>query len=255
MFSLLPLAMIHPLRYPVRGGYHGIAKLESPLMHGRSPWWGEKPWGVRGGEVQAVERAVASRLDQALRRLEALCSPTPDPTSVGTVSLRAPGLSCQPKQPASPDAIAETELRLGTALPGDYKQFLHHWDGATLFAVDESSSTSLELLGTAALVRHAEEVEREYPAWCIPELVIFASVGNDGDRLAFETGRMNPYGGCAVLDARGDYRPDQWWVIARDFTSWLEAVLHDTTGGGSFGRHWGQKSHGLQPELPFPVDE
>jgi hypothetical protein len=220
-------------------------------MHGRFPWREEKQWGVRGGEVQAVERAVASRLDQALRRLEALSSSAQDPVSVGTTALRAPHLTCQPRPPASPDAIAEAELHLGTALPGDYKRFLHHSDGATLFAAEERDLMSLDLLGTADLVRQAEVVEREYQARCIPELIVFAAVGKEGDRLAFETPRRNPFGGCGVLDARRDYRPDQWWVIARDFTSWLEEVLADTTGAGSFGRLWGWKAPSLQPELPF----
>jgi hypothetical protein len=107
----------------------------------------------------------------------------------------------------------------------------------------------VELLGTEALIRCAEEMEYDYRAWCIPELVIFATLGPDGDHLAFETGRMNPGGGCGVLDARHDYRPDQWWVIAPDFADWLERLLKEIGPPGSFGRHW-QDSE-LQPSLPF----
>jgi hypothetical protein len=167
---------------------------------------------------------------------------------------KASRLRCALNPPASPDAIAEAELRLGTALPADYVQFLLRSDGAALVANPASGrepGAAAALLGAAALVRHAEEMEYDYRAGCIPELVVFATIEEEGDRLAFETGRMNPFGGCGVLDARHDYRPDQWWVIARDFTSWLEAVLADGGAFSSFGRRWDVAFLATQPELPL----
>jgi SMI1/KNR4 family protein SUKH-1 len=213
-----------------------------------------QPWGWRGGAIGTAPAGRLSHLDRVVRRLRDLVEPFPvaaagagDP---GPSALRLRGAL---NPPATPDSIAEAELRLGTALPADYVQFLLQYDGATLVAdtVGSQLGIAAELLGTRALVRHAEEMECDYLAWCIPELVIFATVGTDGDRLAFETGRMNPFGGCGVLDARHDHRPDQWWVIARDFTSWLEAVLADRGATSSFGRHWDVAFVETQPELPL----
>jgi hypothetical protein len=170
----------------------------------------------------------------------------------------APGarrLICLLNPPAAPDAIAEAELRVGTPLPDDYKRFLRRSDGAVLFAETEVEPPDREggaqLLDTTALARQAEELAGEYQPWCTPDVLVFATVGSDGDRLAFETARMNPFGGCAVLDARHGSRPDQWWVIARDFTSWLEGVLRDSGCAGSFGRLWGRRTPGGQLELPL----
>jgi hypothetical protein len=212
----------------------------------------ERVMGVRGGEVGAVERAVNRRLDRALQHLRALPNLHGPSHSVRT---DLGGLECRRNPPAAPEVIAEAELTLGTALPQDYRQFLRCCDGAMLFVEGTGGPTSTILFGTADLVRHAEETERTYQEWCIPELVVFASVGDEGDWLAFETARMNPYGGCGVLDARQDCRPDQWWVIARDFTSWLEEVLADIAGVRSFGRLWSSQPTAWQPELPFHEDD
>jgi SMI1/KNR4 family protein SUKH-1 len=218
-----------------------------------------QPWGWRGGATGAAPAGALSRLDRGVRRLRDLVDPSPvEAAGAGEPVPRAVRLRGSLNPPATPDAIAEAELRLGTALPADYSQFLLQCDGATLAAdatVSGEPGIAAELLGTRALVRHAEAMEYDYHAWCIPELVIFATVGTEGDRLAFETGRMNPFGGCGVLDARHDYRPDQWWVIARDFTAWLDAVLKDPRAAGSFGRAWDDTSPAAQPELPFPDSE
>jgi hypothetical protein len=218
---------------------------------------GERPaWGWRGGAVGAAPAGALSRLERVMRRLRDLLERPPvEAASAGDLAPPASHLHGSLNPPAILDAIAEAELRLGTALPADYVQFLLQSDGATLVAGSAASSEcdiAAELLGTRALVRHAEEMEYDYRAGCIPELVIFATVGTDGDRLAFETGRINPFGGCGVLDARHDHRPDQWWVIARDFTSWIEAVLADRSACSSFGRQWEVASVETQPELPLP---
>ncbi len=214
-------------------------------------------WGWRGGQSPAAWDAGAGRLDQALRRLEEIAHTpaveTPPPLSPGF-----PGLACVLNPPALPDAVAETELRLGTALPADYVRFLLHCDGARLCAAEAETGVSdaaAELLGTEALVRRAEEMEYGYRAECIPELVIFAAIGTEGNHLAFDTGRRNPSGGCGVLDARRDYRPDQWWVIARDFTSWLDDLLTERGALASFGRCWNSPVPELQPRLPLSGPE
>ena len=222
----------------------------------RGSWGGARSaWGWRGGERGAAAPAAASRLERVLRRLEELAGPpVAEAAAAGEAAAHAARIRCALNPPALPDAIAEAELRLGTALPADYVQFLLRCDGATLFADAGSANEpglAAELLGTEALVRHAEEMECLYRAGCIPELVIFAAIGADGGRLAFETGRMNPFGGCGVLDARHDYRPDQWWVISRDFTSWLEELLADRCAFGSFGRRWDRVLPDPQPELPL----
>jgi SMI1/KNR4 family protein SUKH-1 len=216
---------------------------------------GRQPWGRRGGEYGSAAAGASSLLDWALRRLEMLSGRAAVDASVsGQGVFDAPRLCCALNPPAPPDAIAEAELRLGTALPADYVQFLLHCDGAALVLDNGGSSepsAAADLLGASALVRHAEEMEYDYRSWCIPELVIFATIGSDGDHLAFETGRMNPFGGCGVLDARHDYRPDQWWVIARDFTSWLGAVLADPGAVSDFGRRWDAAFPETQPVLPL----
>lgn len=202
-------------------------------------------WGWRGGEAAS---GGAQRLERTLRRLEEWAGTPHREEAPGG------GITGEFSPPARPDAIAEAELRLGTALPADYVAFLLRHDGARFQAAHlapGSSHFSAELLGTEALAQQAEEMEYDYPAWCIPELVIFATVGDDGDRLAFETGRMNPYGGCGVLDARHNFRPDQWWVIARDFTAWLEALLAERGSLESFGRG-DPAALELQPPLPLP---
>jgi hypothetical protein len=163
------------------------------------------------------------------------------PPGAGPTSLLHP--------PATHDAIAEAELRLGAALPADYTAFLLHSNGASLVDTRDSGQPSIELLDAAALVRCAEEADWLDPAACVPELLVFARVGVEGDQLAFESRRMNPCQGCAVLDARRDRRPEQWWVIARDFADWLERVLTDPGPPGSFGRHWGATI--VQPPLPL----
>jgi hypothetical protein len=173
----------------------------------------------------------------------------------GTAS-EAHRLICVLNPPAASDAIAEAELRVGTPLPDDFKRFLRHANGAVLFAETNEAELSTgdggaRLLDTAALARQAEALAGEYQPWCTPDVLLFATVGSDGDRLAFETARMNPFGGCAVLDARHGSRPDQWWVIARDFTSWLETVLRDSGCASSFGRLWGRRSPDGQLELPL----
>ena len=225
------------------------------MMDGRS-FGGDRPtWGRRGGEFGVVEPGVPSVLDRALRRLEELSGRAVAEAPVIAHGVPpAPRLRCALNPPAPPDAIAEVELRLGTALPADYVQFLLHCDGAALIVANSSDSeprAAADLLSASALVRQAEEMECDYRSGCIPELVIFATIGSDGDHLAFETGRMNPFGGCGVLDARHDYRPDQWWVIARDFTSWLGAMLDDRGAVSDFGRRWDAAPPETQTELPF----
>lgn len=233
--------------------WHETLVLGSGVMECRS-WGGDRSrWGWRGGEISASAPAAASRLERALRRLAELASSSAeDPAAVEHAGPVGAVLHCTQNPPAVPDAIAEAELRLGTALPADYVQFLLSSDGALL---REGSGLAAELLGTAALVRHAEEMEYAYRARCIPDLVIFATVGGEGDRLAFETGRMNPCRSCGVLDARRDYRPDQWWVIARDFTAWLDQILYSDASHSSFGRHWDQALSVLQPALPLQDPE
>lgn len=206
--------------------------------------WPRPRWGWRGGEADAIA-GPAFRLDQALRRLQQAAA---DPPSGGD-DLSARGLTGILQPPASSDAIGEAELRLGTALPADYTRLLFHSNGVVLVHSSAPEQCSIELFGTAELVRCAEEMEGDYHGCCIPELLIFAAVGTEGDHLAFQTGRMNPDRGCAVLDARRQYRPDQWWVIAPDFTDWLERVLKERGLPGSFGRQW--EPMAPQPPLPW----
>lgn len=219
-------------------------------MSGSRGWPGARlTWGWRGGESAAPGASAAARLERALRRLEQLdASAGGGPAALEPAGAAGVLRHCVLNPPALPDAIAEAELRVGAALPADYCRFLLFSDGAVLA---EETGLAAELLGAQALARHAEELECVYPTGCIPEVVVFATVGVDGDRLAFDTGRMNPVRGCGILDARRDCRPDQWWVIARDFTSWLEEILGCRAPAASFGRRWGDRSGEAQPELPF----
>jgi hypothetical protein len=210
-------------------------------------------WGWRGGEVDAVER----RLDRALRRLEELVRLSPLEAAVmegpRVVVVRR---CCALRPPAAPEAISDAELRLGATLPEDYSRFLRRSNGAILFAdagESEGTATGAELYGAEALVRHAEELEAQFPGGPAAEVVVFGAVGLEGDRLAFESMRRDPFGGCAVLNGRRGWQPDRWWVIARDFTSWLEAVLRETAAHRSFGRNWHEESE--QPLLPLPVED
>lgn len=215
----------------------------------------------RRREVFAVEQALAGRLRRSLRRLQALADRSPFEVAVNDRGrVKSMRLACRLNPPAATDAIAETELQLGTALPPDYARFLLYANGATLFMPVEPEAVSeiggAELLGTAVLVQQAEAMELDYRAGCIPELVVFALIGADGDRLAFETGRMSPYGGCGVLEARRDHRPDQWWVIARDFTSWLEELLRGAARSRApASRLWGAELAVEQPELPLEDED
>jgi len=205
--------------------------------------WTRQSWGWRGGEVPA--EAVSSRVTQLLRRLAGpAASGTPE-----TAGAPAGRLSAVFRPPATHDIVADTELRLAAALPEDYLFFLLRSDGASLFDAGSPGRRSMELFGTSELVRVAEEAAGGRPTSCAPELLVFASIGSDGDRLAFDTGRVNPRRGCAVLDARSGHRPDQWWVINRDFTDWLDRLLTDPGPPGSFGRHWEPAL--LQPTLPL----
>ena len=212
--------------------------------------WEPRLWGWRGGEA-AAELAAAARVARLVDRLSKTGMASQEGPAgkgyAGPVSGRIASL-LQP--PASPDALADTELRLGVTLPADYACFLIHADGATLTDTGDPGRRMMELLGTTALVRCAEETERLGRAACGPELLIFAAVGSNGDQLAFETARRNPCGGCAVLDAQPDDQSDRWWVIARDFGEWLERVLTDPGPPGSFGRHW--EPTVIQPSLPLP---
>jgi hypothetical protein len=216
-------------------------------MDGVLRWRGNGDWGWRGGAVTASERVVSSRLDRALRRLQWLTNTTDDPERSGNTSATA-SLSCVLYPPAAPYAIDEAELRIGAGLPDDYRRFLCRADGAVLTATEDESER-LELLGTEGLVRHAEAAAGDSAA-SIPELIRFATIGERGDGLAFDLTRLNPYGGCGVLDARSGRRPDQWWIIACDFTSWLLAMLHQSCPTGSFGRDWTRGPEQLP--LPFP---
>ncbi len=190
-----------------------------------------------------------------LRRLQELARRSPfEVAIVRGDRLETVWLTCTLRPPASAEAVAEAELRLGVALPDDYDRFLMISDGATLFADGGAAGRDLgsgaELLGAAALVRQAERTAADLPDCCIPETLVFTTLGGSGDGLAFAVGRVNPHGGCAVLDARASRRPEQWWVISRDFTTWLEGVLRDTIHPRSWGRSWDEEG-GEQPPLPL----
>jgi hypothetical protein len=206
---------------------------------------GRAEWGWRGGEARFPGRALDTRLERAFARISRLTGAPPDPgPRLGPV-MGAAGT------PASLDQIAEAELRLGTAIPVDYTRFLLRWNGLTVLVPGgpgRPSPLELRLLGTELLTDGAEQIEARYPVSCIPELLRFAAVGSDGDALAFATGRMNPLGGCAVLDARRSSRPERWWVVARDFTSWLVELLRPGRAAASLGRDWCEE---LQLTLPF----
>jgi hypothetical protein len=216
-------------------------------MDGVLRWRRDGDWGWRGGAVTATERAVSTRLDRALRRLESLAAASDFRESETDRSLL---LRCELRPSASLDALDEAELQIGAALPADYRRFLLRSDGAVLTST-ETPVESLELLGTGELVRHAEAAAAHYADGCIPETMLFATIGERGDGLAFDLTRLNPYGGCGVLDARCGYRPDQWWTIACDFTSWLHAMLRETGPAGSFGRDWTQGPE----QLPLPFGD
>jgi hypothetical protein len=209
-------------------------------------------WGWRGGGSASLEGGGA--LERVLRQLGRLAERSPFEVALAAgPNLRSVTLCCALQPPAAPEALDEVELRLNMPLPADYRRFLLHSDGAALLAEvgpDGTTDSGAELFGATALLKHAEETACDYRDWCVPELLFFATLGADGDRLAFETGRSNPYGGCAVLDARRDHRPDQWWVIARDFASWLAEVLSDLSHPHSFGRLWDLPG-GAQPALPL----
>lgn len=216
-------------------------------MDGVLRWRRDGDWGWRGGAVTATERAVFSRLDRALRRLELLADPLRHTDS--EVEPPSRWFRCDLRPPASLEALDETELQIGAALPDDYRRFLLRCNGAVLSS-SETQAEALVLLGTSELVQHAEASAARYGDGCIPELVLFATIGERGDGLAFDLTRLNPYGGCGVLDARSGCRPDQWWTIACDFTSWLHAMLRETGPTGSFGRDWPRGPEQLP--LPFP---
>jgi SMI1/KNR4 family protein SUKH-1 len=208
-------------------------------------------WGRRGAEVAPLEGGV---LERVLRQLKRLAERSPFQVALDDrPNTRPVFLSCALQPPAALEEVDEVELRLNTRLPDDYRRFLLFADGATLLAEvgpDGATDGGAELLGAAALLKRAEETACDYHDWGIPDLLTYASLGSDGDSLAFEIGRRNPYGGCAVLDARRNYRPDQWWVIARDFVAWLSLVLDDLSHPRSFGRVWDLPG-GAQPALPL----
>jgi hypothetical protein len=205
--------------------------------------WTRPAWGWRGGEVPAT---ITSRREHVLQRLERISAAGPEEAK----SRSSHRLSSFLRSPATPDQIIETELLLGVTLPEDYIAFLLHSNGASLIDSQNSGSHTMELLGTAELVRCAEEGAWDQTAGTHQELLVFAAIGSEGDHLVFEAGRMNPWRGCAVLDARPGYRSDQWWVVCRDFIDWLNRVLTDPGPPGSFGRH-GEPTE-VQPILPLP---
>src|SRR5688500_6039523 len=115
-------------------------------MDGVLRWRREGDWGWRGGAVTANERAVSTRLQLARRRLEWLAVEPSPVDSRGDPSLPVP-LRRKLRSPAPPDAIDEAELRLGAALPGDYRRCLLRTDGAMLTS-SSAPGESLELFGT-----------------------------------------------------------------------------------------------------------
>jgi hypothetical protein len=217
-------------------------------MDGVLRWRQNGDWGWRGGAVTATERSVSVRVDRALRRLEGLVDwPISQGDRVGPAPT--PALQCELRTPAGADALDEAELSLGAVLPADYRRFLLRTNGA-LLSSPAPHGDCLCLLGTHELIRHAETAEVGPPERCSPDLILFATIGDQGDGLAFDLARLNPYGGCPVLDARAGRRNDQWWIIACDFTSWLHAMLRETCPSGSFGRDWSQPE-----QLPLPFDD
>src|SRR5437667_11588819 len=105
-----------------QGGTDGAPRPGTPVMDRPSGRWERPALGWRGGETAAFV-GPAPRLERALRRLEVIATPSPiDAATDGRVEPAAGRLSCLLSPPAAADAIGEAELRLGAALPPDYRR-------------------------------------------------------------------------------------------------------------------------------------
>jgi tetratricopeptide (TPR) repeat protein len=138
-----------------------------------------------------------------------------------TAEERLPAGLLRLGKPASPDAIAATERRLGQELPHAYAEFLREFDGADLF------HESLLVFGVddPAKTEHLIRTNADRPPGGHTDELIIAEVST-GDLFTLEIEAPETHDEPRVFRVGPD--ADERWLAGSSFFRWLTAVIaHD----------------------------
>lgn len=153
--------------------------------------------------------------------------------------------------PASEDAIASCEQRIGTELPSGYRDFLEQQNGIELgLDLAPFIRSYLTLLGTNQIAERTLAqralANSSFPEESFDGLIVFADT-MDADVCLFDRTQERD-GRVPVLAGHHEEDPDLWreTVIAADFDQWLRNVLLYVAEHDDF-RYWWARDWTLKP--------
>ena len=105
-------------------------------------------------------------------------------------------------------------------IPDDYIDFLKIFNGWTLFKHKDLGG--FKFLGTNDIVKETENQRETYEEYWDDTITVFCTIICDGDFISF---RNNSDGEYDILDCCHDDKPEDWKIIDRSFSSFLERLI------------------------------
>jgi hypothetical protein len=130
-------------------------------------------------------------------------------------------LSYSFNQPATQPEIEALEVSLGQKLPDEFRSFLLHYDGCTLFKL--SNIAGFKFLSTSEILatqlEQAEIYQEEWPS----NIIVFCELIGEGNYFGF---RLQPGGGYEILDCFHEELPSEWKALDLTFMGLIGAMIH-----------------------------
>jgi hypothetical protein len=118
---------------------------------------------------------------------------------------------------ASNDEIAKCDLHFNRKLSGEYKFFLHNFNGGILFKINDYAG--FKFLSIDELIKHNEFQKENFGEDWDPEIILFCECLGDAEYLGF---KLNKIVYCVM-----DMLPQEWEIIENSFDTFISKLIEE----------------------------
>jgi len=121
---------------------------------------------------------------------------------------------------ASDDEIEESNMYFDRRLPNEYKFFLNHYNGGTLFKIEDFAG--FKFLGTNELTRHNEFQRENFGGDWDDRIILFCECIGNAEYLGF---KLEEIGSFQIVYCVLDVLPEEWTIVESSFEIFMNKLI------------------------------